>query len=117
MSGYCAIGKPRMAPRPSTTMMIDITIATIGRLTKKRAIGLLRLGGRLGRLRGCTPRRHWFGAHSHAVLQRLDAFCDHLFPWFQALLDHPQRVHSRTDNHIAECHFVALDDRHAAKVL
>src|SRR2546430_8409651 len=38
MSGYWAIGSPFIATRPSITMMIDITIATIGRLTKKRAM-------------------------------------------------------------------------------
>ncbi len=38
ISGYCAMGNPRIATTPSSTMMIDITIATIGRLTKKRAM-------------------------------------------------------------------------------
>src|SRR5205823_5832050 len=38
MSGYCAMGRPRIATTPSSTRMIDITIATIGRLTKKRDI-------------------------------------------------------------------------------
>src|SRR5215471_7695690 len=38
MSGYCAIGKPFIATTPSITMMIDITIATMGRFTKKRAM-------------------------------------------------------------------------------
>src|ERR1043166_7629789 len=38
ISGYCATGSPRIATTPSITMMIDITIATIGRLTKKRAM-------------------------------------------------------------------------------
>src|SRR5512139_3933207 len=38
ISGYCAIGRPRIATRPSITVTIEITIATIGRLTKKRAM-------------------------------------------------------------------------------
>ena len=38
ISGYCAIGRPLMATRPSSTVMIEITIATMGRLTKKRAM-------------------------------------------------------------------------------
>ena len=37
-SGYCEIGRPLMATTPSRTVMIEITIATIGRLTKKRAM-------------------------------------------------------------------------------
>ena len=38
ISGYCAIGSPLIATRPSSTVTIEITIATIGRLTKNRAI-------------------------------------------------------------------------------
>src|SRR6187399_1147528 len=38
ISGYCAIGSPLIATTPRRTMMIDSTIATIGRLTKKRAM-------------------------------------------------------------------------------
>ena len=38
ISGYCEMGRPLMATRPSRTVMIEITIATIGRFTKKRAM-------------------------------------------------------------------------------
>ena len=38
ISGYCEIGRPLMATTPSRTVTIEITIATIGRLTKKRAM-------------------------------------------------------------------------------
>ena len=38
ISGYCAIGSPVIATRPSSTVMIEITIATIGRFTKKLAM-------------------------------------------------------------------------------
>ncbi len=37
-SGYCEIGRPLMATTPSSTVMIEMTIATMGRLTKKRAM-------------------------------------------------------------------------------
>src|SRR5262245_3892083 len=47
ISGDWAIGRPDIATTPSITLMMEITIATIGRLTKKRAM-LLPLGGRLG---------------------------------------------------------------------
>jgi hypothetical protein len=40
ISGYCAMGSPRMATKPSSTRMIDRTIATIGRFTKKRAMAI-----------------------------------------------------------------------------
>jgi hypothetical protein len=38
MSGYWAIGSPRIATMPTMTMMMEITIATIGRLTKNFAM-------------------------------------------------------------------------------
>ena len=41
ISGYCAIGSPCIATRPSITMTMESTIATIGRLTKKLGHGLL----------------------------------------------------------------------------
>src|SRR5215510_13179739 len=41
ISGYCEIGRPLMATTPSSTVMIEITIATMGRLTKKRAMDYL----------------------------------------------------------------------------
>src|SRR5512137_2323104 len=47
ISGYCATGRLLSATRPSSTMTMEITIATIGRLTKKRAMGLPRLAGGL----------------------------------------------------------------------
>jgi hypothetical protein len=38
ISGYCAMGSRCMATRPSRMTMIDMTIATIGRLMKNRAM-------------------------------------------------------------------------------
>src|SRR3982751_4449198 len=65
ISGYCAIGSPRIATTPSSTMMIDSTIATIGRLTKKRAmiyfasaggaLAVLVAGGGIGLVRTVMP--------------------------------------------------------------
>src|SRR5512147_1990047 len=37
-SGYWAIGRPDIATSPRITVTMEITIATIGRLTKKRAM-------------------------------------------------------------------------------
>ena len=39
ISGYCAIGSPCIATSPSITMMMDNTIATMGRSTKNLAMG------------------------------------------------------------------------------
>ena len=38
ISGYCAMGSPDMATTPRSTVTMEITIATIGRLMKKRAM-------------------------------------------------------------------------------
>jgi hypothetical protein len=43
MSGNCAIGSWIMAMTPTITMMIEMTIATIGRLIKNRAMELTRI--------------------------------------------------------------------------
>ena len=38
MSGYCAIGRERMAARPASTITMDRTVAKTGLLMKKREI-------------------------------------------------------------------------------
>ena len=37
IDGYCATGRLRIASRPAVTVMIEMTIATMGRPMKKRA--------------------------------------------------------------------------------
>src|SRR5512138_1154310 len=72
ISGYWAIGRPDMATRPRRTVTMEITIATIGRLTKKRAM-LARLPCGLGlALRG-GGGRHRLRAHHGAVAHLLEA--------------------------------------------
>ena len=41
IDGYCAMGRPVIATRPRMTVRIAITIATMGRSTKKRVTGSL----------------------------------------------------------------------------
>src|SRR5262245_58701769 len=83
ISGYCEIGRPLMATTPSSTVMIEITIATMGRLTKKRAMVLLRLGGRRARSPGrCRGRR--LRAHRASVLDSLKPFDHHLLAGLEA---------------------------------
>jgi hypothetical protein len=45
ISGYCAIGSPFIATTPTRTVTMEITIATIGRLTKKRAMAYFASAG------------------------------------------------------------------------
>src|SRR5512139_465502 len=73
-SGYCAIGRPDIATSPRITVTMEMTIATIGRLTKKRAMVLLRLSRRTGGA-GDGRRRggHRLGAHRRALPDLLQA--------------------------------------------
>src|SRR5687768_7290661 len=90
-SGYCAIGRPCIATPPSSTVMIDRTMATIGRSTKKRAmLSRLRSGGR------------WFGAHDQAVANALQPLDDDAVTDGHALFDDPQRVDARSDLDVAK---------------
>ena len=67
MFGNCAMGSWTMAMTPTITMMIEITIATIGRLMKNLAIDLrMRRGGERYSARGRFER---LGSHGHACLQ------------------------------------------------
>ena len=76
ISGYCEIGRPLMATTPSRTVMIEITIATMGRLTKKRAMVLLRLDNRLEPRSSAGFSRRRLRRNRHAILNPLKTF-DH----------------------------------------
>src|SRR5512143_854495 len=115
-SGYWAVGRPDIATSPTRTVTMEITIATIGRLTEKRAM-LLHLGGRLRALGGGGGRRG-LRAHDHAVPHLLQALDHDLLARLQALLDQPEAVHPRPHLDVAERHLVAFaDHRDAVEVL
>src|SRR5688500_6814542 len=106
-SGYCAIGRHCIATAPSSTVMIDNTIATMGRSTKKRAM-LFRLGRR--------QRRFW--RHREALADPLQAFDDDAVADRDAVFDDPHRVDARSDLDAAERDLVvSADQRHAMKAL
>ena len=97
-------------------MMIDSTIATIGRLTKKRAMAYFASPAATGC--GGRWRRHRLGAHRHAVAQRLQSFGDDLLARLEALFDHPECVDARSDLDVAERDLaVAADDGDAVETL
>src|SRR5947208_13314144 len=90
MSGYCAIGRLRIAARPASTMKMDSTAAKIGLSIKKREnMGLfLRLRFLLLRLRRrlCPG----FGdAHRRSRPQAHQALDDHAIAGLDALVDDP----------------------------
>ena len=76
MSGYWAIGRPCSATRPSRTVTMEMTIATMGRLMKNSAIGpsaprwpaVARAGSATGSGSTCMPaRRRWSPAEDQPV--------------------------------------------------
>src|SRR5512143_2404643 len=116
-SGYWAMGSPDIATSPTRTVTMEITIATIGRLTKKRAM-LLRLGRRLRSTLAGGGGRRGLRAHDHAVPHLLQALDHDLLARLQALLDQPETVHPWPDLDVAERHLVAFaDHRDAVEVL
>ena len=99
--------------------MIEITIATIGRLTKKRAMVYFASPAGPGR---CRLARRWPAPASaddgHAVLDPLEPFDDDLFARLEPVLDDPERVDPRADLHVAKRDFVlVVDHRDAVQVL
>src|SRR5216683_7729346 len=77
MLGNWATGRARMVREPTSTMTMEITIATMGRLMKNFDIGLFILclhAKRLGfHLRACTHLLNAFGDDS---LARVQPFCN-----------------------------------------
>src|SRR3954470_18126927 len=94
MSGDCAIGSPCIATRPASTVTMAMTMATIGRLMKKRDMNpkpgapllpLTRGGRRLPRLR----------VH-HAAVPHLRTFDDDAVAGLKAGFNDPAAADPRT---------------------
>src|SRR5262245_401669 len=88
IAGYWAIGSPVIATSPRTTVTMAITIATMGRSTKKRDIVLELARARGGR--GVAGGVGRFGLHRHARLHELEPRDDDPFAGLQPRPDHPQ---------------------------
>src|SRR5688572_22766876 len=135
MSGNCAIGSWTIVTRPSITMRMEITIATIGRRTKKDATGsapgclrsgLCRSGGvggggsRLRRRAGQLGRRR-LGRHLHARPHLLEAFDDDALAGGEPLRHHLERSPAHAGRDRAQLdRVVRADDRelrHALELL
>src|SRR5512134_3530239 len=97
-SGYCAMGSPDIATSPTRTVTMEITIATIGRLTKKRAM-LLGLGRGLRHALAGGGGGHGLRAHDGAFPHLLQALHHDLLARLQAFVDQPEAVHPRPDLH------------------
>src|SRR5690348_8205622 len=120
VSGYCAIGRPNIATVPSITITIDSTIATIGRLMKKRAMGLFVLFDGKWFCGAAAGFRRWrvLGRDDGARFQPLRAFNDHTVRWLQPFVDDPQRSHTRADVHCLDGELVVgSNNRHVVETL
>src|ERR1700758_4181563 len=102
MLGNWATGKVRMVSEPTSTMMMEITIATIGRLIKNFDMELPVLGS----------RTKWLGVHSRAGAHFLSAFCDDPFSGMQPTGNNPLPANRVPHRNGSNGHFVVtIDDR------
>src|SRR4029077_15598973 len=103
--GNRAIGSWTSATIPTITMRMEMTIATMGRLMKKRAINPSALFGRWrgrGRGLGFLPvrlRLSQLWLHGHPALDLLETSRHNLFPFRDPLLDDPEAVDPLPDFH------------------
>src|SRR5260221_4142789 len=99
MSGNCATGSPTIATSPRSTVRIEMTIATTGRLMKKRAMALLLPrrscgGGAAGR---CLRRDDW-----SSRLDSRESFHDRPVTWLQAGVDNPETAYALSRNDLPD---------------
>ena len=98
--------------------MIDITIATMGRLTKKRAMAYFASRAGCGRAGAAVATGAGFGATVMPSLNPLQALDDDPLAGLEAFFDHPQRVDALTDLHVAKRHLVVrIHHRDAVEAL
>src|ERR1700742_3290319 len=102
--GNCAMGSPTSETTPMSTVMMAMTIATMGRRTKnadiERPLSVLRRR-RVGRLRRRRGRRRRGGRRlrvdHRAVADLLHAFHDHAIALVQALGDDAHAAAARSE--------------------
>ena len=130
MLGNCEVGRLSIATTPTMTMMIDITMATMGRLIKNFDMVYLpslpaygfsaafrcvaRCGARAARLVTVRLlRRVGMRMDGNAVHQLAVAFDHHLVARLESAGDHPVRADLRSYLHRLDMHLVvAVDDGH-----
>src|SRR5271165_7404061 len=98
MLGNCATGNPSMVMAPTITIMIEMTMATIGRLMKNFDI--------------CSPFlgfcRKWLGIHLRARAHFLQALGDYAFAGLQSFSNNPLCTHPITHFDRSNVHFILL---------
>src|SRR5690349_13736879 len=99
--GNWAIGNPTIVTSPTMTMMMEITMATIGRLIKNLDIRSFTAAGFTGEDRGEIGRDH-----RHAVADLLQTFHHHTLAWLQSLFNGPEVAAPFSNPHRLDVHFV-----------
>src|SRR5215212_11000675 len=93
MSGNCSTGRLKSATSPPRSVSSEMTMATTGRLMKKRAIDFPLF----------TPswlvRRSTLRRHRLPVFHPRESFDDHLLARVQPFLDDPVRADARAELH------------------
>src|SRR5215468_10754795 len=104
MLGNRAMGSCTMATIPTITMMIEMTIDTMGRLMKnfdmRQAPRVSERGGRRRRRR--VRRDVGLGCDGHAVAHLLQSLDDHPLPGLGPVENHPVRAGARSGGHVAD---------------
>src|ERR1700734_1162275 len=98
MSGNWAIGSARMATRPPRTVIVAMTIATMGRRTKNRDMGSV-----------CCRGREWLGI-LHRAIGRPSTFHDDARAGLQAFVDDPAAADAVADLDGPRADLVVLAD-------
>src|ERR1051326_7071933 len=97
--GNCAIGSPTIVTSPTITRMMEITMATIGRLIKNLDIGSFTAAGLIG-----DHRREVGRGHHHALADLLQPFHDHALARLQSLFDGPKVAAPFSNPHRLDVH-------------
>src|SRR6202035_2385808 len=118
MSGYWAIGRPVIATKPRRTVRMEMTMATMGRSMKKRAMASprSRSAGGGGMISGGACRfrgRLFLRLHARPRFDAREALDDDALAGRQARFDDPQGPHPLPRLHGADLGLVAgADDRY-----
>src|SRR5580692_6984353 len=98
--GYCATGRLNIVTSPTTTCKMAMTIATMGRLMKKRYIKPIEILSFLGR-RGGVRRTGvvGLGIHNRSLLDLLCALGNHAVVRIESAVDHPVSSHLHSHLH------------------
>src|SRR5437762_4496540 len=102
MFGNCAVGSASMATIPTSTIRIEMTIATMGRRMKKFDIILLPL---------CRFCRSQFRVYHCTLFRFLNALDNHALTRLKTLVDDPHFADSLSNLHRSNAGFVVTANR------